>query len=186
MSKTADIIHGGPEDDDEVDFEQVVQRYAHQSGVKAANEICLVCSSGGHLTEIMLLCRFVDPSRIVFATHRSDMSESLANKVYSPQYGERWWQVLFTMISGFVVAARFLVRTRPRWIISTGAEIAVPFFVVGKMLGIRTIFVESYTRVTRLSRTGMLLLPLSDSFFVQWASLYEMYRKNSVFKGAIL
>ena len=62
-----------------------------------------------------------------------------------------------------------LVRDyRPEVILSTGAALAVPFFIVGRLHGIRLVYVESFTRVSRPALSGRLVYPLADVFFVQW------------------
>jgi UDP-N-acetylglucosamine:LPS N-acetylglucosamine transferase len=56
-------------------------------------------------------------------------------------------------------------------IVSTGAGIAVPFFLAAKLTGTRTIYVESLARSHTLSLSGRLVHRLSDTFFVQWETL---------------
>ena len=53
-------------------------------------------------------------------------------------------------------------------ILSTGAALAVPFFVVGRMFGCRLVYVESLTRTRGLSLSGRMVYPLAHAFFVQW------------------
>ena len=53
-------------------------------------------------------------------------------------------------------------------ILSTGAALAVPFFIVGRLYGSRLVYVESLTRVNELALSGRLVYPLTDTFFVQW------------------
>lgn len=70
-------------------------------------------------------------------------------------------------------------------IISTGAGIAVPFMLVGKLLNIRTIYIESMTRVHDLSLSGKMLYRLVDTFLVQWPEVAEKYDK-ALFQGRVL
>ena len=55
--------------------------------------------------------------------------------------------------------------------ISTGAGIAVPGFLAAKLLGIRTVYIESYARVESLSLAGKICYHLADRFLVQHACL---------------
>lgn len=50
-----------------------------------------------------------------------------------------------------------------QWISTRGTKPAIP--------RLRTIFVESWARITTLSTSGVLLLPLADRFLVQWPKL---------------
>ena len=56
----------------------------------------------------------------------------------------------------------------PEVIVSTGAGLALPFFILGRLRGRRLVYVESVTRVEKLALTGRLVYPLTDAFFVQW------------------
>jgi UDP-N-acetylglucosamine:LPS N-acetylglucosamine transferase len=60
---------------------------------------------------------------------------------------------------------------RPDAVLSTGPGVAVPICVVAKLLGAWIIYVESFSRVRRLSLSGRLLRPLANLFFVQWEEL---------------
>ena len=71
----------------------------------------------------------------------------------------------------------------PQVILSTGAGLAVPFFLVGKLLGRRLVYVESLTRTETLSLSGRLVYRLADSFFVQWPAVA---RAKARYCGSIL
>jgi UDP-N-acetylglucosamine:LPS N-acetylglucosamine transferase len=65
-------------------------------------------------------------------------------------------------------AWRVIRERRPDVILSTGAALAVPMFLVGRLLGVHLVYVESLTRTRGLSMTGRLVRPLAHEFFVQW------------------
>jgi len=72
------------------------------------------------------------------------------------------------LVANAWLAWRLLRRRRPEAILSTGAGLAVPFFLIGKLLRIRLVYVESVTRTESISLSGRLVYPLADRFFVQW------------------
>ena len=78
---------------------------------------------------------------------------------------------LVALLRNLPLAIGVLRRRRPDAILSTGAGIAVPFFLVGKLMRIRLVYVESITRSESLSLTGRLVYRLADRFFVQWPQL---------------
>jgi UDP-N-acetylglucosamine:LPS N-acetylglucosamine transferase len=55
---------------------------------------------------------------------------------------------------------------------------AVPFSVLGKLLGKKVIFVEDYSRVSKASTSGKIIYRFSDLFFVQWPELKAVYPKG--------
>ena len=75
-------------------------------------------------------------------------------------------------------------RYKPDVILSTGAALAVPFFVVGRLLGVRLVYVESFTRVQRPALTGRLVYPLTDAFFVQWPT--SSRRRRAIYAGSVV
>ena len=84
----------------------------------------------------------------------------------------------------FIKAFCILLKERPDFIITTGALIAYPFCVIGKLMGVKIVYVESFARVKRPSLTGRLLYDYSDLFIVQWEDMLKLYPK-SVLGGGI-
>jgi UDP-N-acetylglucosamine:LPS N-acetylglucosamine transferase len=82
------------------------------------------------------------------------------------------------------LAWKIVRRYKPDVILSTGAALAVPFFVVGRMLGVRLVYVESFTRVQRPALTGRLVYPLTNAFFVQWPT--SSRRRRAIYAGSIV
>ncbi|GJL78472.1 MAG: hypothetical protein NPINA01_14610 [Nitrospinaceae bacterium] len=83
------------------------------------------------------------------------------------------------------LAFKILKREKPDLILTTGAGIAVPFVYTAKLFGIKTVYVESLTRVDDLSLTGKLIYPVVDHLLVQWPELAGKFKKAS-FKGQVL
>ncbi|WP_448563742.1 hypothetical protein [Trichothermofontia sp.] len=83
-------------------------------------------------------------------------------------------------------ALQMFYRERPHLILSTGAELAVPFLILGKLLGSRTAFVESITQVSQLSPTAQRTLPFLDMLYVHWAQLKQRYPKSVLISGHTL
>jgi UDP-N-acetylglucosamine:LPS N-acetylglucosamine transferase len=83
------------------------------------------------------------------------------------------------------LAWRVIRDRRPDVILSTGAGLAVPFFVVGRLRGCRLVYVESLTRTRSLSLSGRIVYPLAHTFLVQWPEPARRRRK-AVYAGALL
>lgn len=84
-----------------------------------------------------------------------------------------------------VVAWREVRRRRPDVILSTGAALALPFFLIGRLHGCRTVYVESFTRTRGLSLTGRLVYPIAAKFFVQWPEAAR-HRRRAEHVGDLL
>ena len=78
------------------------------------------------------------------------------------------------------LAVRLIRSRRPEAILSTGAALAVPFFLVGRLFGCRLVYVESLTRTASLSLSGRMVYPLAHDFFVQWPTTRRPRRARYV------
>lgn len=145
----------------------------------------LVCSSGGHLQEMARLRPAFDGYERTWVTlEGSDVEHLLSDEDVVIAHGPTNRSIR-KLLRNMVVAWRVVRRRRPQVIISTGAALAVPFFVFGKLFGARLIFIESLARVTSLSLSGRLVYPLADRFFVQWPEATAK-RERAIFRGSVL
>lgn len=148
-------------------------------------KIALVCSHGGHLTETIQILEAFQGHQIFFATYTSARDQqvlALAPAYFTKNIGTSVVRMFFALFW----ALRILLRERPDVIVSLGAEIALPFFYIGKLLRIRTVFIESWCRVEDLSKTGQLVYPIADVFLVQWPELLKICGSKAQFKGAVI
>jgi beta-1,4-N-acetylglucosaminyltransferase len=88
------------------------------------------------------------------------------------------------LLRNYLLAVRVVLRKRPDVMLSTGAGLAVPFFLLGRLTGARLIYVESLTRIDGPSLTGRLVYPLCDDFFVQWPTAATKRRMR--FEGSLV
>ena len=144
-------------------------------------KLVLVCSHGGHMTELMELQPVWAEHDILMITYHSQ--RTLPSRAYT--FANLSNHPL-TIPGVFIRVLRLLRRERPDWIISDGAEIALPVFAAARLLGIRTLFIESVCRVNSTSLTGHLLYPITDVFLVQWPSLVARYGPKARYEGGIL
>ena len=146
-------------------------------------KICLVCSHGGHLSEMLQLKEAFEGHETFFITYDSPRTRALMERKYLLRnIGTN----PLVMAQAFLSTLRILLKERPRLIVSTGSEIAIPAFYLAKVLRIKTIFIESWTRVDRPTGTGKIVYPVSDLFLVQWERLLSKYGKKARYEGAIL
>jgi UDP-N-acetylglucosamine:LPS N-acetylglucosamine transferase len=78
--------------------------------------------------------------------------------------------VLRTLMT-LMLSMIYFVLFRPKLVLSCGTGLTVPIFYTARILGIRTVFIESMSRVESLSMTGRILLGKTDLFLVQWQQL---------------
>jgi hypothetical protein len=136
--------------------------------VSEPERILLVASPGGHLLQMLALEPAWGGLRRTWVTlRRPDATDLLADERVVYAHGPTVRNIP-NLIRNLGLAWRTIRRQRPDVILSTGAALAVPFFVVGRLFGVRLVYVESLTRVNELALSGRLVYPLTNTFFVQW------------------
>jgi UDP-N-acetylglucosamine:LPS N-acetylglucosamine transferase len=146
--------------------------------------IAVISSSGGHLTEAMETASLLGGYGVFYVTSKlPHIGGTLEGKDH---YFVRDPHV---SIAGYIINAVqslvILIRKNPRFIISTGAGIAVPMCFIGKALGAKIIFIETGARVTTPSRTGRLIYNIADLFVIQREGLRKYYPR-AVYGGSLL
>lgn len=140
-------------------------------------KICLVGSSGGHLTHLYLLKPFwKDKERFWVTFDKADARSVLSEKVVYPCYYPTNRNIK-NLIKNTFLAYKILKKERPDLIISSGAAIAVPFFYIGKLFGSKTVYIEVFDRIDASTLTGKLVYPVTDRFIVQWEEMKKVYPK---------
>lgn len=140
-------------------------------------KICLVGSSGGHLTHLYLLKPFwKDKERFWVTFDKEDTRSILGNETFYPcHYPTN--RNLKNLIKNTVLAFNILRKERPYVIISSGAAVAVPFFYLGKLFGAKTVYIEVFDRIDAPTLTGKIVYPVTDKFIVQWEEMKKVYPK---------
>jgi beta-1,4-N-acetylglucosaminyltransferase len=144
----------------------------------------LVCSPGGHLLQLLRMQPAWEGFERTWITLPAADSDYLLRDERVVLGRGPTNRSVRALLPNLWLAWRVVRRERPDVILSTGAALAVPFFLAGKIFGARLVFVESLTRTTSLSLTGRLVRPLADAFFVQWPDLAGVRRAR--FAGRLL
>lgn len=140
-------------------------------------KVCLVGSSGGHLTHLYLLKKFWSQEDRFWVTFdkedaRSILKDEKMYKCYFPTNRN-----IKNLIKNTFLAIKILKKEKPDLIISSGAAVAVPFFYIGKLMGAKTVYIEVFDRIDKPTLTGKLVYPVTDLFVVQWEEMKTVYPK---------
>lgn len=140
-------------------------------------KVCLVGSSGGHLTHLYMLKKFWQNKERFWVTFDKQDARSLLKdeKVYPCYFPTN--RNFKNLTRNFFLAIKVLRKERPDVIISSGAAVAVPFFYIGKLLGAKVVYVEVFDRIDKPTMTGKLVYPIADVFVVQWEEMKKVYPK---------
>jgi UDP-N-acetylglucosamine:LPS N-acetylglucosamine transferase len=146
--------------------------------------VLLVGSSGGHLAQLMALRPWwqdrdrtwvtfrtpdatgllADEDDVVWAHHPT--TRNVPNLVRNTRLA---WQVM-----------RSPQRQDTDVVVSTGAAVAVPFFLIARLMGVRTGFIEVYDRIDSATLTGRLCRRFASVVIVQWDEQTRLYPEAHV------
>lgn len=140
-------------------------------------KVCLVGSSGGHLTHLYMLKPFLQSKNRLWVTFNKEDARSKlkGEKMYSCYYPTN--RNLLALVKNTFLAFKILSKEKPDIIISSGAAVAVPFFYVGKIMGVKLVYIEVFDRYDKPTLTGKLVYPIVDKFIVQWEEEKKVYPK---------
>ena len=106
-------------------------------------KVCLVGSSGGHLTHLYMLKPFWKDKNRFWVTFDKEDARSLleGEKVYPCYFPTN--RSIKALIKNTKIAWDVLHKEKPDLIISCGAAVAVPFFYIGKMIQFIQVLLEA-------------------------------------------
>ena len=145
----------------------------------------LVGSSGGHLAQLLALAPLWPRENrhwVTFDTADA-VSQLVAEEVTWAHHPTT--RNVRNLARNTALARRVVAQQQPDVIVSTGAAVAYPFFLVGRAKKIPTVYVEVYDRIDSRTMTGRLCRPLSTRFCVQWQEQQRLY-PGSVLVGPLL
>lgn len=141
----------------------------------------LVGSSGGHLAQLLALQPWWSAGERGWVTF--DTPDAVSALAAEEQV---WWahhpttRNLPNLLRNAALSWRVVREFRPTVVVSTGAAVALPFFVMGRLCGARTAYVEVYDRIETPTLTGRLCRPFTDVMMVQWPEQAVLYDDSLV------
>jgi UDP-N-acetylglucosamine:LPS N-acetylglucosamine transferase len=163
----------------------VVARDAESSGKDIDTKVMFVASNGGHLAQLLALRSWWkdrDRSWVCF-----DLPDARSQLKGERTVWAHWpaTRNVPNLFRNLILAARTIRRERPDVVVSTGAAVAYPFFMVARLMRIPTVYIEVYDRLDSRTLSGRLCRPLSTHFLVQWPEQEALY-PGSTMVGPLL
>jgi hypothetical protein len=140
-------------------------------------------SPGGHLAELERALEGIHFTDCFHVTYGEGRPTRLpANRIYRLCHPRR--SALRTLANA-VGALVVLLRERPRLVISTGADVAVPTVLLGKLFGAQIVYIETAAALQG-SLSGRLCYRVADLFVVQWPEQLRRYPRAVLAAGPLL
>ena len=152
--------------------------------------VMFISSTGGHLNEMLQLKELFEKYDYYIVTEKTksnlNLKNKYKNKVSFLVYGTKDHMLVypFKLIYNTFKSLFIYLKVHPDYIVKTGAHTAGPMCCIGKLLGSRIIYIETFANITTKTVTGKCLYPIADKFIVQWESMLKLY-PEAVYGGWI-
>lgn len=145
--------------------------------------ILAIASGGGHWVQLLRLRPAFEGRRVVYVTvrasYRTDVGDAPFHVIND---ATRWDKV--GLLKMAVRLVWIMLRVRPGVVISTGAAPGYFAIRLGRLMGARTIWLDSIANVEEVSMTGRIVGRYADLWLTQWAHLEAP--DGPRFEGAVL
>ena len=112
----------------------------------------------------------MDVKGLVYVTTNSGYASEVAPfRFYSINDAARDSKLKLLLMA--IRMAYIVIRERPEMIISTGAAPGYVALRLGRLMGARTVWVDSIANVDEMSLAGQLVRPYADLWLTQWQHL---------------
>ncbi len=133
-------------------------------------KILAIASGGGHWVQLLRLRPAFEGLDIAYATvGREYRDEVKPARFYRIPDATRWSKLGCVWLLACVSWVAF--RERPDVVISTGAAPGYFAIRLGRLLGARTVWIDSIANVGCLSMSGEKIRPYADLWLTQWPHL---------------
>lgn len=143
--------------------------------------VLAISSRGGHWTQLRRLRRAFEGCDVTWASTDPGLAAEVApDRFMLVPDASRWDRV--KLVWSILSVLWLVIRLRPNAIVSTGA--APGFFALrfGKLLGARTLWLDSFANSEELSLSGRKASSFADLTLTQWPHLGEPLPRNTTHK----
>ncbi|WP_278924191.1 UDP-N-acetylglucosamine--LPS N-acetylglucosamine transferase [Pseudophaeobacter profundi] len=146
-------------------------------------KILAVASGGGHWQQLMQLTDAFEGHQVRFATTLKGLPEEfgVSDFVFLTDCNRH---SVLSMAKSLTSVIFQLVKYRPDVVVSTGALPGVMALSVGRILGARTLWIDSIANAEQMSLSGKLAKHVAHECLCQWRHVAEA--NDTAYAGAIL
>lgn len=146
-------------------------------------KVVAIASVGGHWIELLRLKPAFDGMDLIFiSTNKACATMVEGHKFYTVTDASRWNK--FKLLVSFFQVFKIVAKEKPDVVITTGAAPGLMGIVAGKILGRKTIWVDSIANVEELSMSGKISSKIASRIYTQWPQLAN--NVNIIYGGNIL
>ncbi len=155
--------------------------------------IAIITSKGGHLGQMKLLFtdKVIRKDNCILITE--DIKPSIKKNSFLGKYTTYFFKKdlllrlnPFNYLKTLIQIIKILKNEKINLIFTNGAQISIPAVIAGRILGIKTIFIDTVIRVKTPNWSARACYIFASEFWVQHSNMAKKYGKKSKYVGGIV
>lgn len=139
-----------------------------------------IASVGGHWVQLLRITLAFNEEDVFFVSTNPDFASMVpGKKFYHIAEASRWNKI--KLLKSFWHAFNIVSKEKPDVIVTTGAAPGLMGLMVGWIMGVRTVWIDSIANVEKISLSGRIASIFADRVYTQWPELASpkiMYAGN--------
>jgi hypothetical protein len=140
------------------------------SDVGPQPKVLAVASGGGHWIQLLRVLSAFEGARLVCVSVHPDCGQDVPGHPFHVVTDANQWERL-RLLKLALEMLGIVLRERPDVVFSTGAAPGFFALLFGRLIGARTIWLDSLANVNRLSLSARLVRPFAGLWLTQWPDL---------------
>lgn len=142
-----------------------------------------IASEGGHWIQLQRLMPAFEGLETIYVSTKEGYGKMVpGSRFFAVKDANRWTKI--ALIKMTLQIAKVVFKVRPDFIISTGAAPGIIGIFFGKLIGSKSIWIDSIANAEKLSMSGKIAKYVASMHLTQWEHLAEGNRP--AFKGKVI
>lgn len=154
-----------------------------ETGDPVTKRILAIASGGGHWQQLMLLRPAFDGHDVIFATTLPGLAQQFGvNPAVIVPDCHRGAKL--AILRSALSVSTLILRKRPQIVVSSGALPGVLALMIGRVMGARTVWIDSIANAEEMSMSGRLARRFAHLWVSQWEHVAA--ESGAVYAGSVL
>ncbi|WP_299819031.1 oligosaccharide biosynthesis protein Alg14 [uncultured Pontibacter sp.] len=144
--------------------------------------VLAIASAGGHWVQLLRLLPAFEKHEVTFISTNKSFAETVKGfDFYDVPDASRWNKLRLLYL--LLCVARVVTKVKPQLIITTGAAPGLAGVIIGKVWGVKAIWIDSIANVEKISMSGRIAILFADKVYTQWPNLAN---SKVIYKGNVI
>ena len=157
--------------------------------------IAFVSSLGGHSGQIKIIFtnEVIGDNNAILITEKKKSNNEIKEKGFNNKFRVYYFEkdILlrmnpFTYLNTLFRLIKMLRKEKINLIVTNGAQISIPAVIAARILGIKSLFIDTIIRVKSPNWSAKFCYYFVDMFLVQHKNMISKYGKKAEYHGGIL